>query len=312
MKEKKLKIVIIGPGAMGCLFACLAHGNGNEIWLLDKDEARASKLNNEGITLEREGQKTQYKINVCNDPRKPGKADLVIICVKAYDTKKAAESCAPLISEHTDILSLQNGIGNSQILCDIFGENKVLCGTTAQGANLKGPGHVIHAGVGETVIGQPDSGTKRAKKAVDIFIKNEIDARVSDNIESVIWSKLLINAAINPLTAILGVRNGELPNIDAAKEIMKDAVDEVILVCEKKGIKLAFENPLDKALSVCNATSQNISSMLSDVRAKKKTEINQINGAVYNEAIKHGVLAPVNKNLTNIVMAIEKSHKSKI
>jgi 2-dehydropantoate 2-reductase len=312
VKKNKIKIVIVGPGSMGCLFACLLSDEGREIWLLDKDEARAKKLNDNGIILEREGKDTHFKINICADPTMPGKPDLVVLCVKAYDTDTASSYLSPLVSNDTDILSLQNGVGNAEILCDIFGEQRVLCGTTVLGANLKVPGHVIHAGEGETVIGQPDGGTDRSEKVIDIFRESNIDVRQSKNIESVIWSKLLINSAINPLTAILSVRNGVLPKLDGAKEVMKDSVSEAVTVCEKKGIELAFDNPYEEALSVCEATSKNISSMLSDVRAGKKTEINQINGAVYKEAQKLGVSAPVNKNLTNLVMAIEMGHKSKI
>lgn len=171
-----------------------------------------------------------------------------------------------------------------------------------------GPGHVRHAGKGETVIGEPGGNIQRPERVAAMFREAGIQADVTDDLDSLVWSKLVINAAINPLTAILGVKNGVLAEIQPARSIMKSAVEEAGRVCAKKGIKLLFDDPLKKALGVAAATAENISSMLADVAARRRTEVDQINGAIKREAETLGIEAPVNNNLALIIKAMEQAY----
>jgi len=188
---------------------------------------------------------------------------------------------------------------------EAFGEDRVLGGTTAQGANITAEGVVRHAGVGETVIGEPAGGTGRAETVAAIFNNAGIETGTTVELDSVIWSKLAINAAINPLTALLDVKNGRLAESEHTKELMRLAASEVAEVCERKGARLLFDDPFEKALAVANATGDNVSSMLSDVRAGRRTEVDRICGAVTNEAEGLGMDAPVNRTLRLLIKAKE-------
>ncbi len=301
------KITVVGPGAMGSLFAALLSEAGNQVWLLDKHRERAALISQKGVTVEREGRKRTVEVKAAANPDEPPAPDLMVFCVKAYHTMEAARASMPAAGERAEVLSLQNGVGNVDALIQVFGQSRVLGGTTSQGANLVEPGYVRHAGTGETVIGQPDGGEDRAKNVADMFNQAGIKTSTTNDLDSLVWSKLIINAAINPLTALLAVKNGALPGSEQARAIMAEAVDEVVRVCENMGVRLAFYDPLEKSLAVAEATGENISSMLQDVRAGRRTEVDEINGAVAREAQRLGLHAPVNLLLTRIIKAIQET-----
>jgi len=307
----KHNITVVGPGAMGCLFASLLHKAGNRVCLLDRRPDRAKLISRQGVIVSSGEKEETVQVKATANPQEAGPASLLVMCVKAYDTMKAAKRSKPAAAQDAQVLSLQNGAGNVEALVEVFGEQRVLGGVTAQGANLKGPGRVIHAGEGETLIGQPDRGTDRAKKAADIFNAAGIKTSVTRDLQGAVWSKLLINAAINPLTALLGVNNGALPEMDQTRWIMERAVREVQAVAARMGIGIGFLDPYEKALAVARATGQNISSMLADVRAGRRTEIEQINGAVAKRAQELGVPAPVNQVLALLVKAMENQGRMK-
>ncbi|MFO8058595.1 MAG: 2-dehydropantoate 2-reductase [bacterium] len=306
------KIVIVGPGAMGCLFAGMLNSPETDLWLLDKDTERASAINNQGIQILRDDEKLAVPVKATARPAEIGTADLAVICVKSYDTGSAARLASQVAGEGSLILTLQNGMGNVEQLAEVFGPEKVLGGTTAQGANLVDTGKVRHAGEGETVIGELAGGTSRAEKVAGFMSSRGLSAKVTTDLEGVIWSKLIINVAINALTAVLGVRNGVLAETEATREIMEAAIEEVKQVCRARGITLSFEDPFERALQVSRATGQNISSMLQDVRAKRQTEIEAINAAVVAEAAGYGIEAPVNSTLSRLVRAMEQTREKKL
>ena len=151
-----MKIVIVGPGAMGCLLAHYLSKSKEELWILDNEKERAAKINQSGISVEGISGKNQVKIKATTDAGEIGPADLVIICVKSYDTKEALKCIRALISTHTSVLTLQNGIGNIEIISEIVGADKVVGGVTSEGATLLDTNKIRHAGKGETIIGRID------------------------------------------------------------------------------------------------------------------------------------------------------------
>lgn len=305
-----MKIAIIGSGAMGCLIAAsLKNKTKEEIWLVDKTPERAKRIRDDGIKIEGISGAFTVKLEVSADPREVGSCDLVIICVKSYSTEDACKNIKDLVSGSTHVLTLQNGIGNIQILNDYFGPEKVIAGITNHGATLLGIGHVRHAGRGDTIIGKSDgrlSGVLR--NVAGLLEKGGFDTKVSKDIDSVIWSKLIINVGINALTAITHLNNGRLLEYEEARELLRSAVQEATKVVKRKRIKLAYDDPIQKVESVCKATAANVSSMLQDVLNQKRTEIEFINGAIVRQGKALGIHTPVNDALTNLVKVIEISY----
>jgi 2-dehydropantoate 2-reductase len=142
----------------------------------------------------------------------------------------------------------------------------------------------------------------------DILDSAGFNAQVSDDLEGAIWGKLVINGGINALTAITRLNNGRLLEFEGTRGVMRVAVTEAVMVAKAKGIKLAHKDPLTQVEEVCRLTATNVSSMLQDILAKRRTEIDAINGAVAKIGNELGVPTPVNSLLTSLVYTIESSY----
>lgn len=304
-----MKIVVVGPGAMGCLYAAFLSKSKEELWLLDKNKEKAAKINESGISVEEAQGSWQAKVKTTANIADIGQADLIIICVKSFHTKQAVEQIKPLLGPSTKILTLQNGIGNIEIISEIAGEERVIGAVTNEGATLIDTGKIRHAGRGETVIGSVDGKTPVELRTIrEVFNKVGFETKMSRDIKSLIWSKLIINIGINALSAITRLPNGKLTEYEGTRRILRDAVTEATRIAKRKRIKLIFDDPLAKVEAVCESTSDNLSSMLQDVLRKKRTEIDFINGVIVRLGQELGISVPTNKLLLDLVKTIESSY----
>jgi 2-dehydropantoate 2-reductase len=304
-----MKIVIIGPGAMGCLFAAFLYKSRVEVSLFDKSPERAERINRNGISVEGIGGNFQAQVKVSTDIKDISGAELIIICVKSYHTKDVVSHIRQVVTESTRVLTLQNGIGNIEVISEILGSEKVIGGVTNLGATLLEEGRVRFAGRGETVIGRMDGKIPVEMRAIrEVFNKAGFEMRISRDIKGLLWSKLIINAGINALTAITRLNNGKLLEFEGTRKILREAVTEATRVAKRKRIKLIYDDPLEKVEAVCEATAGNISSMLQDILRKKRTEIDFINGVIVRQAQGMGFPSPVNSMLVDLVKTIEASY----
>ncbi len=308
-----MTIVFVGPGAMGSLLAGLlkrSKPRDTAVWLLDKDEKRAQKLTRSGITIEQGSASFTAEVPVTSQPKDIGSADIIFLCVKSYDTKAAVERCTPLITADTAVVTLQNGVGNVEAIGELVGENTVVGGSTNIGATLIEPGRVRLAGKGETVIGKPDGKLSLHMRTIrELFNKAGIETRLSQDIKSILWSKLMINCGINALSAILRLPSGRLLEHESSRSLMREAVTEAVKIAKRKRIKLLYDDPLAKVEAVCEATSANMSSMLQDVLRSRRTEIDVINGVIVRFGQELGISVPVNAALVNIIRTLESSYE---
>lgn len=302
-----MKIVIIGPGAMGSLYGGLLTLKGNDVWLVGINKHHTEQICHSGLILEERGVSQVVRVKATSEIHSVGKADLVIFFVKTYDTEKAVSDSLVLEKEDTIFLTLQNGLGNEEVICEKIDPKKVILGVTGHGATLLRPGHVRHAGWGKTLIGEIDHQiTERALQIAKIFCEAEIETEVSKNIHGEIWGKLLINVGINALTALTGFKNGQLLDYPETVRLMERLVLEAVEVAERKGIRID-ENPIEKVRKVAEATRENRSSMGQDFDYRRRTEIDAINGAIVREAQNLGIPVPSNQTVTDLIKAIEKS-----
>ena len=306
-----MNFLIVGPGAMGCLFGARLKRAGHDVTLLDYRQERSDFINEHGIRVE--GVTGEYRVQV---PTVTGEVcitpEVVLICVKANQTHTAAEDLQRWLGNEISVLTLQNGLGNMETLAGTLRNNMVLGGVTAEGATLLGPGHVRHAGKGETVIGPKGSSGGQVEKIVSVFNTAGFDTRTVKEVNDVIWGKLVINVGINALTAITRLKNGRLPDIEGTKRVMEQAVQEAVSVAQLKGVRLPYQDPYERVLEVCRATAGNVSSMLQDVLKQKVTEVEFINGAIVREAEALGIPAPVNDTLTSLVEAIQGTYGERL
>ena len=239
-------------------------------------------------------------------PLKISDLDLLIIAVKAYDTKSVATSYRGKIGTDINVLSLQNGLGNVETLRSSL-KRPVLAGSTTEGSLSLGPGRVRHTGEGFTVIGSP----KANSLEIDPVIKGTFNAAgfrttIDSNMSGVLWTKTLINAAINPLTALTRMSNGALSKNKSLIEVGSDVISEGLMVSRAERIKLVGD-PRRLWKKILESTKGNKSSMLQDIETGKMTEIRQLNGAIVSHAKQAGVKVPINETLTKLVLALESS-----
>lgn len=307
-----MKIVIIGAGAMGSVYGGFLAEAGNEVFFLDIFKEHIDSINTDGLWMEGcSGNRYIKNIKATSNPDEVGIVDLAIVFVKSTITDIAIEQNKAVIGENTVVLTLQNGLGNIEKLKTVVNEEQIIAGTTAHGSNMLGPGKVNHAGHGATVIGELNGKVSDRIKAISqLFINAHLEpVMISTNVMGLIWDKLLVNVGVNPLTAITGLRNGQLLEYPETEWIGCEAVLEGMKVAEAMGIKLETPDAVAHFKDVCIGTAPNISSMLADVNNKRKTEISNINGAIVREAETYNIETPINRVLTNLVLLKEKMYK---
>ena len=306
-----MNFLIVGPGAMGCLFAARLRKAGHNVTLFDHIEKRAALINKQGIKVE--GILGDYSVHV---PTVTGEIadfpDVAAMCVKANETRKASKDIESIIGPKCCVLTLQNGLGNMEILQEIFGKDRTLGGVTAEGATLLGDGHVRHAGQGDTKFGSDVPIGDILLKIVSAFNDAGFKTESTNNVSSLIWGKLIVNVGINALTAITRLKNGRLPEVGGTMAIMEEAVCEGVAVANAKGIDLPYPDPLGRVVEVCRATAGNIASMLQDVLKQSLTEVAFINGAIVREGESLGIPTPVNHTLTCLVQAIQDTYEERM
>jgi len=280
-----MKIAVVGAGAMGSLFGALLSEAGAEVCLIDIWETHVAAVNSDGLTVEKEGQTRTVKLKAVTDPVDAGECDLTIVFVKSTHTCKAARTAAMLAGDQGLVLTLQNGMGNADRIAEEVNPGNVIAGTTSHGATMLGPAKIRHAGVGMTTIGlwNPGDSTK-ADKVAALFSKANIETQVVADVRSIVWGKLLINVGINAITALTGIKNGQMLDLESTIALSKAAVEEAITVAKAQNIAVR-EDAVAHVLEVAKATGGNRSSMGQDVDNKRLTEIQAINGVVVRDGL---------------------------
>ncbi len=304
-----MKTVIMGAGAMGSLFGGLLASKGEEVWLVDIWKEHVETLSSRGLIIEA-GEKVQtIPVQATTDAATIGKADLVLYFVKTYHTEQAVQDSLSLEKDETLFLTLQNGLGNEEILCRHVDRKKVILGVTGQGATLLGPGRIRHAGRGKTYVGELNGKvTDRITRIAQMFQKAGIETETSFRIHDLVWEKLFVNVGLNALAALTGLKNGQILDHPETLRLLEALVSEAVEVARGKGIEVTG-NPLDRVKAVLEATRENRCSMGQDLDRKRRTEIDAINGAVVREAERLGISVPYNRMITDLIKVIEKSYQ---
>ncbi|MFP4248675.1 MAG: ketopantoate reductase family protein [Armatimonadota bacterium] len=299
-------VLVVGPGAMGCLHAALLAEAGVRTGLLDHRPDRAERINERGIILEREDEERTVKVPCSADASDFAPARLTLMLVKAYDTEEATRHALPAIGEDGGVLTLQNGLGNYERISEIVPQARVTAGTSTSGATLLGEGHVREAGRGFVQLGSPTGNNRRAREAAKYLKSAGIETQPASSVDDVLWAKATVNASINPLTALTGLRNGRLVEIDALRELMNAVTVEVAEIARRCGVFMQ-EGIVKTVEGICAETAENRSSMLQDISAGRRTEIDFINGEIARRAEEHGLEAPLCVMLTALVKGREEA-----
>ncbi|MGG4217442.1 2-dehydropantoate 2-reductase [Paenibacillus jamilae] len=318
MEARRYKVIdIIGAGSLGLLFAGRLSATGTIVRLWTRTPEQARVITWEGITVfDKEG---QASVHVCGDTlqvapladwqrlNSQAPARWIMLMTKQGAIGEVLEQIQPMVQTEGDtgIVCLQNGIGHIERIRHAWPKAVVYPAVTTEGAKKQGPASIVHAGSGLTEIGYSEEGEEGQNSDLQQYVLNRLlaagfDVCLSKEIEKGIYRKLLINAVINPLTAVWRVRNGELLSEPVRIHMMRKLYDEGIRVYEAHGIR--WESAWwDQIMDVCQATADNHSSMLADVLAHSMTEVASINGQLVQMAEQAGVSAPTHEVLWQLI-----------
>jgi 2-dehydropantoate 2-reductase len=294
-----MEICIFGAGSLGSALGGILSRM-NDVTLIGRRE-NMNAVRRSGLKLLGDYDAT-VRLEARETIRELDPPELLIITTKAYDTAEAIKSCRNWADRDTKVLTLQNGLGNLELLRK-WKRTGAFGGTTTMGANLLSPGTVRVSGLGRTVIGS-DCDPAGARAIVAAFRSCGLQAEVEGHIFDAIWSKAAVNACINPIATVLRIPNGKLVESSVISRLIKDVSIECELVARAVGVGVPSGSTIRRARAVCKDTRENVTSMLQDVLRGRRTEIGQINGVICSLGDRHGISTPLNDSLVAMVSSM--------
>jgi 2-dehydropantoate 2-reductase len=304
-----MKIAIVGTGAMGSVYAALFASAGHEVWAIDRWREHVDAMRARGLTVEGASGERTVRLNATTEPRDAGPCDLVVLATKAMHVAQAAASISPLLKSETPVLSIQNGLGGPETAASTLGKERVMVGVVGGfGASMRGPAHAHHNGMELVRLGEFGGPiTPRLKAVEELWRSAGFRVKLFDDIDQLVWEKLLCNCAYSGPCGIADATIGEVMADPDLSRISAACAAEGFAVAKRKGVRLSFDDPVayvrDFGAKIPNARP----SVLLDLMSKRKTEIDVINGAIPRVAADLGMTAPVNETVTALVHARERA-----
>jgi 2-dehydropantoate 2-reductase len=304
-----MKIAVIGAGAMGSVFGGKLARAGEDVTLVDVWKDAVDTINANGLCIEdKAGAVEVVKVRATADPASVGVVDLALVFVKCYHTEDAVKNAAPMMDNHTVVMTLQNGWGNAPQIAAIVGQARLLVGLTYHSATVLGPGQIKHAGQGMTFMGELDGTTSdRLNRIADSFKKAGFDVTTTDNILKEIWSKLALNVCTLPASALLRFFAGQLIEHEGTLDLMRGLLHEVVDVANAQDIALSYDERWAAITGLLERAKGARGSMLQDVEKGRKTEIAVINGAIVEAGRRLGIPTPYNDAMVWLVQSLEET-----
>jgi 2-dehydropantoate 2-reductase len=303
-----MKIAIVGTGAMGSVYAALFASAGHEIWAVDRWREHIDAIRARGLRLEGASGDRTVNLNATTDAREAGVCDLVILATKAMHVAQAAEAAKSLLGSETPVLSIQNGLGGPDTAANILGRERVMVGVVGGfGASMKAPGHAHHNGWELVRLGEFGGPiTPRLKKVEEVWSGAGFRVKVFDDIDQLVWEKLICNCAYSGPCGVSERTTGEVMEDADLSAVSAACATEAFAVARAKGVKLGFADPVAYVRDFGSKIPHARPSVLLDLLAGRKSEIDVINGSIPRVGRELGVAAPVNEAITALVRAKER------
>lgn len=295
-----MRILVFGAGSLGCAIGGMLARK-HEVVLVGRKE-NMDAIRRDGLRLSGEVEAT-VKLETRDTVEGLSAPDLVILTTKAHHTRSVVDILRPMSWADSCVLTLQNGLGNLELVRGWKGA-KAFGGTTTMGAVLLSPGNVRISGLGRTVVGA-DMDASVAERIAEALSACGLPADVKVDVVAEIWAKAVVNACINPLTTVLRVPNGKLLESEAVFRLMSELCDECVAVAAAAGVTLPEGNMMCRVRAVAEDTAANRSSMLRDIELGRRTEIAHMNGMICSLGAHYGVRTPLNRAITAMVEAME-------
>jgi 2-dehydropantoate 2-reductase len=308
-----MRIGVIGAGAMGCLYGgLLARRPDNEVVLVDIDRAHVDAINRDGLHLDGTTGDLRIEVAATTEPASVRDRELVLVFVDSNTTRRAGELAAPMLAPDGVVLTLQNGVGNIEALCEVLPKERVLAGISFHSAARQAPGHVTHTHAERTWIGELDgTSSERLLRLEKLLADAGFTPIPVDNVQGFIWGKWILNCSINALCAVTGLRLGEMIRVPELDAFQDRITEEALAVIRAKGITIPESDPRKLIKTHCWKKFSK-PSMMQHVEQGKRTEIDALNGAVVRESRALGLQAPCNESLVALVKGRELARQLRV
>ena len=301
-----MKTAIIGAGAMGCLYAAMLAPH-CEVTLYDAAPAVVDAINQNGVICrDPDGREDRVRVPARMSGDCESGCGLVILFVKDLYSRAALESNKALIGPDTLLLSLQNGMGNEEIMREFADPARILLGTTKHNCVTLAPGQIYHSGAGITHIGSPAGNRAAAKTVAGLFAACGIEVDECDSVRHLLWEKLFVNMTTNPVTALLGARIGAIASDPDLRALVRQLLDEAVPVAAADGEVFDADEIFDRLIATAATLSTGKASMCQDIENKRRTEIDFINGAVVRLGKQYGIPTPTHEAIVRLIHARER------
>jgi 2-dehydropantoate 2-reductase len=302
-----MRIAIVGAGAMGSVYAGLLGDAGNDVWAVDRWHEHIAAIRERGLRVEGASGDRVVRIAATTDPGEIGAVDLVVIATKAMHVREAAEASRPLIGPDTVVLPIQNGLGSGDVAAEVLGDDRVVLGVVGGfGASIVAPGHAHHHGYELVRLGERHGPvTDRVERIAAVWRAAGFTVRAYDDVDQLVWEKLICNVCFSGTCAVLGATIGEVMRDPSAWSVAGQCAREAYEVAVAGGIALSFTDPVAYAAAFGERIPDARPSMLLDRLAGRVSEVDAINGAIPPRAAALGLEAPANETISALVKAFE-------
>jgi len=297
-----MKVVVVGAGAMGSLYAAAFHRAGAKVTLVDVNPKHIAAINAAGLKLDTRAGLETFRLRAMRPEEASDEADLVVLFTKTFHTDAALGGVKTIVGAETRVLTLQNGLGNDAAVARHVAPEQVIAGVSTLPADLAGPGHVRSHGEGGSKIYPALGGdTGFAQRIADLLSAGGLPTTLEPAIQAAIWSKAIFNAAMNTLCALTRRTPGFLGAHAESKALIRAVVLEGVAAANANGVAIEAQPILDLTVVSVTDHAEHEASMLQDVKAGRSTEVDAINGAIVRAAQAAGVATPVTETLWRLV-----------
>ncbi|MDP6041069.1 MAG: ketopantoate reductase family protein [Candidatus Latescibacteria bacterium] len=300
-----MQVAVIGAGNMGCVYGANLARVGEDVTMLDVVEDHVAAMRDHGLQMAGLHGEFTAEVFATIDPAEAPKADWAIVTVNAYNTREAAEAAQVLLKDDGFVLTLQNGLGNIEILTEMLGEDRVMAGLTFHSGDLKAPGQVTHTNKGPTYLGELDrSKSDRLITVYECLLKADVEPVLEPDIMATIWGKFVHNCGLNAICAITDLRPGNIREVPAVDEFQTKIIEETLALVEAKGIEIPEKDPMTM-IKEYSAQKFHRVSMVQHLKRGRVTEIDALNGYVARESEHLGLKAPYSDALTMLIKGLQ-------
>lgn len=305
-----MKITIVGAGAMGGLWASRLAATGHDVAVLDVAQPIVEAIERDGLIVEgKDGSTSVTRLKATADPNQIGPSDLVFFFTKAHHTASAADLARPLVTPETTVVSQQNGWGNSDTLATVYPAEQIAMGVTYHSATVRAPGRVAHTGINKTFIGPYVDGAPldRAQTVAAALSEAGIETTATADVKTEVWKKLILNAGTLPIAGLTRLTIAPMGEPGPLLDLIDGLAAEGTAVAIGLGRNIDLAERLQAIHELLPRGGAGKASMLQDVEAQRKTEIEVVNGAVVREGERLGIDVRLNQAMVALIGGLERS-----